>query len=258
MSLARRSTETCALSWRRMPDELILKAGEAHLLRVCLDLSPRRLSQLSEVLSSDERDRAARFFSRRDESRFVARRGLLRELLGRYLQIPPGRLRFSYGPRGKPELARTADGRPLYFNLAHSNATAVIAVTCEGEVGIDFELVRMIPDLADLVATVCSEREQAEWQNLSCSQRLPAFFDYWTRKEAFLKGLGEGLHKPPNEIEVSLRRSGPGDSFCVFDRGCEVPAWSLRSLSAADYALALALKNSRGSAQICCWDSRPE
>jgi 4'-phosphopantetheinyl transferase len=210
------------------------------------------------MLSRDELDRAARFHSRKDEARFVARRGLLRELLGRYVEISPVRLVFFYGAGGKPSLASPVLRQPLHFNLSHSNAIAVFAMTREAEIGIDVEEVRRIPDLASLVVMVCSAREQIEWLALPSAQRPRAFFDCWTRKEAFLKGLGQGLHKAPNEIEVPLRRIEPDEWVCVLDRGHKVPAWSLRSFSTADYALALALKDSKRAARLCLWEWQAE
>src|SRR5881394_833913 len=86
------------------------------------------------TLSDDERSRAARFRFERDRQRFVVARGVLRELLGRYLDIDPGQIRFVYNAFGKPELHPDFGGG-LNFNLAHSADLALIAIARDARVG---------------------------------------------------------------------------------------------------------------------------
>jgi 4'-phosphopantetheinyl transferase len=239
--------------WRPVPDELTLGPAEVHLVCASVDLPENRLRELAETISSDELERAERFHFQRDRDRFIARRGLLRELLGLELQTSPRGLLFSAGPFGKPALATpTQAPPPLHFSLAHSNGMAVFAVAREAAVGVDVELVREIPELGGLVSTVFSRREQLQWQSLPEPQRLQTFFDVWTRKEAYLKGTGQGLQKPPQQIEVPLCRCEPDQKLPVFDGGRQVPDWSLLSFSAGSFALALALR--RPPTRVCCWE----
>jgi 4'-phosphopantetheinyl transferase len=252
MALALPPTQPNAPLWPRVPDELKLGPAEVHVLMASVALPGQRLRDLADTLSPDELERAARFHFHRDRERFIARRGLLRELLALQLRTAPARLVFSAGPFGKPALATPPGARPLHFSLAHSNDLAVFAMSREAAVGVDVEWVRGLPDLASLVSTVCAGRERLQWQSLPESQRLRAFFDVWTRKEAFLKGIGQGLQKRPQEIEVPLCRCEPDQALPVFDGGRQVPDWSLRSFSARDFALALALR--RPPTRVCCWD----
>ena len=237
--------------WPPFPDELTLGPAEVHVVCASVDLSGQRLRDLTGTLSQDELERAGRFHFHRDRDRFIARRGLLRELLGLHLQTAPRVLAFAAGPFGKPALATPVEERPLHFSLAHSNDMVVFAVSREAAVGVDVEWVRDLSDLSGLVSTVFSDREQLQWQSLPESQRLQAFFDVWTRKEAFLKGIGQGFQKPPREIEVPLCRCETDQKLPVFDGGRQVPDWSLRSFSAPDFALALALR--RPPTRVCCW-----
>jgi 4'-phosphopantetheinyl transferase len=144
---------------------------------------------------------------------------------------------------------------PVHFSTAHSGAMAAFALCGESPLGVDIEVVRELPDLPTLVGAVLSEREQAKWRSLPKARRLHAFFDVWTRKEAFLKGTGQGLQKPPGEIDVPLDSCGPDQALSVCDLGLEVPEWSLRSLSAGDLALALAV--SRPPTRVRCWEGWP-
>lgn len=252
MALVLQPAPLAAFPWPRLPVELTLTAAEVHVVCASVDVSGQRLRDLTARLSPDELDRAERFHFARDRDRFIARRGLLREILGVQTHIAPDSLVFFTGPFGKPALVPPSKGRTLHFSLAHSNDIAVFAISREAPVGIDVELVRELSDLYGMVSTVFSSREKGLWRSLPESQRLQAFFDAWTRKEAFLKGTGQGLQKPPREIEVPLCCFESGRELHVFDGGRHVPHWSLRSLSAGDFALALALK--RPPTRVCCWE----
>ena len=231
-----------------MPNRPMLAADEIHVICASIDASAPRQEELAALLSSDEQERAARFAFSRDRDRFVARHGLLREILGRYLRRPAAGLRFSYTKAGKPQVA----DHPVRFSMAHSDSVAVFAFTSDKEIGVDVEIVRTIPDLPDLVESMCSTRELEHWRRLDSERQLPAFFDLWSRKEAFLKGTGEGLAKSPNEIEVLAPAPSKNQKIAVFDRGREVRPWSLYSLSTADYAIAVAFKGQPGL--ILCWE----
>jgi 4'-phosphopantetheinyl transferase len=239
MALVPPPTKPSAGPWPRLPDQLRLEAGEVHILCASLELSEPRLRGVAGTLSPEELDRAARFHARRDKDRFIARRGLLRELLGQQVRAAPGRLVFSSGPFGKPALATPAGDRLLHFSAAHSDTLAAFAISHGAELGVDIERVRELPDLPGLISTICSDREQLEWERVPEDQRLRAFFNIWTRKEAFLKGIGLGLSKPPREIEVR-----------------QFPGWSLRSLPLRDFALALALRHPPTA--VRCWQWNPE
>ena len=158
-------------------------------------------------LSPDERERAARFVFPRDRNHFAAGRAFLRLLLGQYLGIEPGALRFSYGPNGKPALA---DGRSdLRFNLAHSGALSVCALARGSDLGVDLERLRPIRDAEGVARSAFSPREVARFESLPEPVRLRAFYEAWTRKEAFLKALGHGLARPLDSFDVTF---GPGES----------------------------------------------
>ena len=165
-------------------------------------------SHLIGFLSDEELARAARFVSPLDRTRFVAGRAFLRLLLARHAGAAPADLRFRYGAHGKPALAGV--GSELRFNLAHSSALAVCAVAHgRGEVGVDVEGVRPIPNLEALARTALSAREVARLVSLPERVRLRAFYEAWTRKEAFLKAKGCGIDRPLGSVEVSF---GPGES----------------------------------------------
>lgn len=160
-----------------------------------------------DTLSADERARADQFAQAGDRARFVATRSLLRFILGDYLGIERRAVAFAYAADGKPMLSPTMS-QHIKFNVSHAGDQSLVAVALETPVGVDVEPVRPLDDLVDLADLVFSPSERVAWDALPESERLMAFFEVWTRKEAVLKGLGAGLSRPPREIEVGSASDG--------------------------------------------------
>jgi 4'-phosphopantetheinyl transferase len=216
-----------------------------------LDPSAAWAQWLVQTLSKDELLRAERFHFERDRLRFIVSRGLLRVILGRYLDMEPGQLHFSYGPRGKPTLIETpTDGKgKLCFNLAHSNGLALIGVTREREIGVDFEYIRPIANAEQIVQSFFSPREIAMLQSVPRDQKLTAFFNCWTRKEAYVKATGDGLAQPLNQFSVSLAPCEPAKLLAVAADAREVSRWCIQSLTPAPgYVAAVVVE---GHAWLC-------
>ncbi len=214
-----------------------------HAWRVALDPEPACVAEAERMLSADEQARASRFFFERDRTRFAVARAALRGILGRYLGVPPTRVEFSYGRRGKPALAARPGTPALRFNLAHSDGRALCAVAVGRDVGVDLE--RLRPDFAtDAVAAhFFSGAEVTTLRTLAAERRTRAFFDCWTRKEAYIKARGEGLWLPLDRFEVSLAPGEPPALLATHDEPAEVARWSLRAIDVGrGYAAALAVE----------------
>jgi 4'-phosphopantetheinyl transferase len=204
------------------------------------------------MLSADEQTRAERFYFPRDQQRFIIARGLLRVILSRYLGMEPGDLRFCYNPHGKPALAPECGRERLRFNLSHSHEHVVYAVTREREIGIDLEHVRV--DLADrdIAARYFSPREAAALAALPPELQRLAFFNCWTRKEAYIKASGQGLLIPLHQFDVSLAPGEPAALLSTQWNPQEAGRWSLRALTPGpDYVAALAVEGHHW--QLRCW-----
>ena len=181
-----------------------LPPGEVHLWRARLDRQTDALADFSRILSPGERERAARLRHTVDRDHFVLRRGVLRAILSLYLAVAPSKVQFAYGRYDKPFLASGFHQRRLSFNLAHRRGIALYAVTSQGAVGVDIEYVELQSDLEGVTTSSFSERELDVLRMVPEGERLLAFFTGWTRKEAFLKALGEGLTRPLSQVEVYL------------------------------------------------------
>jgi 4'-phosphopantetheinyl transferase len=195
---------------------------------------------LARTLSSDEIERAERFRFERDRDHYIAARGALRAILGRYLNLDPASLAFTYGAQGKPSLPGDAE---LGFNLSHSEALALVAVSAGRPVGVDLEAVRAFEKLVDVPAHIFSPRELAEFKRLGPSEQPRAFFNAWTRKEAIVKATGLGFSTDVAEVEVTFAPGEPARVVRLHGDAAAAAEWSLRELSVApEFAAAVAVQ----------------
>ncbi len=234
--------------WPLPPEELALDVNDVHVWAVCLDATAKIVSHGVSILATDEKERAARFRFEKHRNRFVVGRAVLRSLVGRYLNCPPERLQFVYGCNGKPGLAEQFAGKGVQFNLAHSESIALIALTRLGPIGVDVEQIRPMTDADDLVARFFSPREHALFRELSADRKSIAFFNLWTRKEAWLKATGEGIAHSLNQVEVNFLPDEPASLLALPESLGSTDAWTLRELRPADSFIgAVALPNQRFS-----------
>lgn len=163
-----------------------------------LDISASSLRGLAACLSSEERQRADRFYRPLDRGRFVAARGWLRQLLASQLGCAAGDITIVTGDCGKPRLACS----DLSFSAARTASIALYAISWTMEVGVDIEAIRATADIDGIAVRFMSPAEQQALASLPARQRLAASFQCWTRKEAFVKGIGTGLSFPLREVDV--------------------------------------------------------
>jgi len=183
---------------------LELGPEEVDLWLAPLDCSTTSSRALIKTLSADEAARADSFNFAHDRARFIATRGILRDLLSKYLGCAPVEIRFAYQARGKPQLEQTeCTTGDLRFNLSHCGTAALYAFSWGKEVGVDIELIRPGVPWERVASRFFAAREIAKLQQLPAHQRMTGFFTCWTRKEAYLKARGEGLFIPLDAFEVS-------------------------------------------------------
>jgi len=213
---------------------------EVHVWSVPLEVTDDAQRELETVLSEQERRRAGQYVFEHDRRDFIAGRATLRIVLGRYLRLAPKAVDLYKDSNGKPHLTRRCH-RDLRFNMSRSHGLGLIAI-CGGEdVGIDVELVRDIEDAAAVVERFFCPEEISEWTALDRSRRTRAFFDCWTRKEAYVKAVGSGLQIPLNSFAVSFLE---GETPMVRLHG-DCAYWSLFDVRpSAGHAAAVAVRGS--------------
>jgi 4'-phosphopantetheinyl transferase len=216
------------VAWLHPHVGLTLLPGELHVWRACLDVTPAHRDRFASYLSPEERARGDRFIFPRDRDHFVVARGVLRELLGRYLTEPAENITFGTGKHGKPFLLQGPGRAPIRFNLSHSHGFALYAFALDRELGIDIEQISAHRATQQIAERYFSVAECAELRALPPHLRVEAFFLCWTRKEAYVKAHGEGLHIPLDSFDVSLTPGGPTTL-----RSKDASGWLLTAFSPA-------------------------
>ena len=238
--------------WGIPPADIVLSSHEVHIWRAPLELPASCVQSLQHTLSSDELSRAASFYAEKDQRRFIVARGVLRAILSRYLDMEPRQFRFCYSSYGKPALVTASREEKLCFNLSHSCALVLYAVTCNREVGLDIEHMRANFAYEEIAERFFSPQENATLRALPAHLQHEAFFNCWTRKEAYIKAHGEGLSMPLDEFDVSLAPGEPAALLTTRRDPQEASRWSLRELAPGPgYVAALAVEGY--SWRLACW-----
>ncbi|MEE3258176.1 MAG: 4'-phosphopantetheinyl transferase superfamily protein [Candidatus Latescibacterota bacterium] len=226
LTMGTRSAYPCCMStvWELPAAAPALATDEIHVWCLGLDGANADFAVLASCLSRDEHKRADRLIHERHRLRFIVARATLRRLLAQYLDLDPGAVAFAYGEHGKPALVEGG----LFFNMSHSHEMALYAVAQGREVGVDVEWPRPKVAHERIAARFFSLEEQEALGELSEADRPAAFYNIWTRKEAYLKARGDGITAGLDTFSVSL-----GDEAALLrsDEGRdEVARWQLVTL----------------------------
>jgi 4'-phosphopantetheinyl transferase len=220
---------TISINWpecKVLPD---LLPDDVHIWAANLQRPSAQVEAMRLLLSQDERERADKFHVDKNRAAYMCGRGLLRILAGHYTKLRPDEIVFQYGEKGKPELADC----PLKFNVSHTHGLALLALTWGREIGVDVEKIRPLSDAGRLAKRSFSDEEYQVWTVVAEPQKMQAFFNCWTRKEAFIKAIGEGLSCPLNSFSVTLRPDEPAQLLHVGGSQMEAARWQLQSLAPA-------------------------
>jgi 4'-phosphopantetheinyl transferase len=217
--------------WAPGPQAVRARAGAIDVWRA--DLAAVG-DELEELLCAEERERAARIAQEHDRVRWARSRGVLRALLGRYLDRDPRTLDFVFGPHGKPALPRhgtgsetstaaegpggVGAGRDLRFNLSHSGTLALYAITAGREVGVDIERAR--------------------------ERYTPEFLRAWVAREAVGKCRGTGLNRGTGLAMPAQATPQQGSSAGDL--------WTAELDVGPRAAGAVAVEG--GQCELCCWE----
>jgi len=240
--------------WICPSDDLLRQPDALHIWRAALDVGPEQRARLWHALEADERRRAERLRFEVLRQRFIAAHGMLRDVLSRYMAVPPESVRFAVRPGGKPELA-SGESASWRFNLSHSGAMALVAVAWRREVGVDIEQLRPMKGPLDIAARFFAPGEVAALRAMPPEQIDAAFFRCWTRKEAYVKALGKGLSLGLEKFEVTLDPHEPAALRHVVDMPDEPRRWWMEHLEPGPDYLGACVCQGR-PARLHLWDWR--
>lgn len=187
-----------------------IAGDEVHLWETPLSIWELEFSLIRDLLSEDERKRAAAFLNERARRQFVISRGMLRQLLSRYTDRPIAEIEFAAEGDGKPVIAGE---REIEFNLSHSGEIVVYAVALR-PVGVDVEHFRPVPRAAELARRYLSPEEIETVTSAPQDVRDREFLSAWVRREAYAKARGMSIWRalerqkeisPPTDGDYTVR-----------------------------------------------------
>lgn len=207
-----------------------IAVGASEVLYAFLSLAEEASALDEALLDEAERARSSRFVRPLDRRRFVLAHAAQRLLLARCLEVHPAAVCYEHGVQGKPRLAPGL--APLEFNLSHSGELALLAVARDRPVGVDVEQVRDVPDALSIADTHFAAAERDALRSSAPGELREAFFRCWTRKEAVIKAIGEGLSRALGSFEVDLAPGSTSALTGLDGRSASAADWSLRDLAA--------------------------
>ncbi len=219
-----------------------------HLWHVHLKASSEEINNLKTLISTEEKQRAERFAFDHLQRRYIITRGRLRQILGQYLNLNPQQISFKYSDKGKPFIPQQNNPDNLQFNLSHSEDKAIYGIRFQGWIGVDIEKIREIKEIDNLTKRFFCSEEFRFIQGLKGQDKQKAFFQIWTAKEAYLKGIGVGISG--GLTQMAFTRQGD----------CVLPLitqnyWDLLSFPVdSDYVASIAFEGQKKQFSIIHWN----
>jgi 4'-phosphopantetheinyl transferase len=241
--------------WMNLNSGGILPQGEIHVWALKLNQPDASDKKYTSTLSVQELARADAFRTDKLRARYIFTHFGLRIILGLYLNREAKEIVYGYEPHGKPYILEPdADG--LFFNLTYSQDLALIALVRGNSIGIDLEYCKVIPDVDQLVDRYFSSVEISQYFQSRPEDRINAFYRCWTRKEAFVKALGNGLSYPLNSFSVSLLPEEPARLIRLNSDATAPYRWQIIDLSPRKgYEAALAVEGDISRIVSRQWDN---
>jgi 4'-phosphopantetheinyl transferase len=227
------------IKWNFPYGNVALDKNEVHLWRAKLNFTSRQVTKFTSFLSDDEKQKAFSFYSKTDTHNYIASRAITRLIISRYTNLEPAEIVFYYNYFGKPFVLTNNFG----FNISHSKDFVICAVSGSKMVGIDIEFIKDGFNSLEIAERFFSKAEIDELKSVPFNLRNEAFFNCWTRKEAFIKARGIGLSLPLDSFDVSLMPGKPARILSIRnnDEGSQ-NYWHFQNLNVAKgYASALVL-----------------
>lgn len=169
---------------------------------------------MTALLSKDEIERADRFQFEHLKERFLWGRVFLRQVLGRLTGVEAADVQFGVGFNGKPFLEGSR-GTAGNFSFSRSGRFVVCCFATESQVGMDVEVRKELEDMAAISRTIFRDDSYTKWDALPEEQKLNAFYQSWTRKEAVAKVDGQGISNGLADIDVPLGNLERSKATCV-------------------------------------------
>lgn len=228
-----------------------LSNSEVHLLNVSIDTISSEIQSFIDVLSEDEVRRAAVYSLEKDRVQFIIGRGLLRIILGFYVDANPKELRFQYNEYGKPQLSEALLYNYISFNVSHSDNEIIYAISQGRKLGVDIERICLDLEFNEVLKRFFSPKEQWIIKNSPSEKQVNTFYMIWTRKEAYCKAIGTGIVSHFERIDVTAG-TGEANRYKVSGENIEEKYWVISDISIDEnYTAAVAVHGN--NYRLRCW-----
>ncbi|WPY01912.1 Phosphopantetheinyl transferase N-terminal domain protein (plasmid) [Candidatus Trichorickettsia mobilis] len=169
----------------------------------CNDLIlPHTIHKFWQCLSTDEKSRATKYYTKQLSDQYIISHGILRYILSYYTSQFPQNIEFTYNEYGKPFLKNNSHN--IQFNMSHSHGVIAYIITLNYQVGIDIELHDDSLNIQELIDLIFTQAEYKFFTTLKDKEKLKFFYNLWTKKESLIKANGRGLSYPINTIEAMI------------------------------------------------------
>ena len=236
--------------WKKTPDTLSLSKDYIDVWLCDLKQLSGEINNFYSILAEDEHERADKLKVEDKKQQYIITRGALRQRLGLLTNIDPKDFVFEYFEHGKPVLNNDARFTDITFNVSHSNDLALIAIAQEQNIGIDIEKINHELNHQALMTRFFSEAEQTEFQTMPDANRAKAFCACWTRKEAFIKAVGDGVSYGLDNFDIAVDPENQIPEINLHKSSDET--WSAINLPINDEYMAC-LVNDRNNISVRCW-----
>ncbi len=229
-------------TWQLAPKDISLQSNHIHIWYCPFDaFNELTIQHFFELLSADEQQRALRFRFDKDRQHNIIARANLRLLLANYLSLAAKELTFEYSDYDKPFLSENQNTIGLTFNITHAKNVCLLAFSAKHNFGIDVESLSREAANEEIARRFFAEEEVRAFLALPKAERTEGFFRAWTRKEAFIKAIGEGLSFPLEDFVVSLDDTHSAKLLSIKGDKQAAENWQMHSfLPQEDYIAAVA------------------
>jgi 4'-phosphopantetheinyl transferase len=238
------------INWLVNQNNYSLLNNDIHLVKVFIPTALTHYDYYWSLLSADEQERALRYRFEKDRNQSVISRGILRELTSRYLALDPKQIIFSVTQHGKLFL----ENNSFEFNVSHSHEYILYSFTLNTAIGVDIEYAKDDIDFAGIAKRFFSAQEYADFATLSLAEQPLGFYNAWTRKEAYIKAIGEGLSHPLESFDVTLLPNQIAKITRIAVNPAELSEWTLQAFTPdKDYFAAFATKQKVNNVFTYCY-----
>lgn len=157
---------------------------------------------LSGLVSAQEVTRAAGFKKNPDAQNYILRHGLVRAVLGQYIQTAPQEVRFVHDKSGKPDLDPGGDIHDIHFSLSRTDEMVCLGISKKNRIGLDIVKSDSSYPFSATAQYLFTPGENQWITRTPYHEQYIRFFRIWSLKEALLKATGGGVSMM-KETEVS-------------------------------------------------------